>query len=79
MTEWFRMALDGTVIRRASQTAVLVGAVLIGINHGEAILRGEVTPGRLLKMGLTVLVPYMVSTSSSVGALRSRREPEAKR
>ena len=51
--------------------AVIVGAVLIGINHGDAILRGDVDSVRWLKMGLTVMVPYCVSTLSSVGALRA--------
>lgn len=56
--------------------AVVVGTILITINHADAILRGDVTTDRLLKMGLTVMVPYIVSTLSSVGALRSatRRE-----
>jgi len=50
---------------------MVVGAVLIAINHGDALLRGEVSAERWWKMGLTVLVPYTVSTLSSVGALRS--------
>jgi hypothetical protein len=51
---------------------VIVGAVLITINHGDALLRGEITSTRILKMGLTVLVPYVVSTLSSVEALRQK-------
>jgi hypothetical protein len=50
-----------------------VGAILIAINHGDALIRGQVSAGRLFQMGLTVLVPYMVSTLSSVEALRSKR------
>jgi len=49
---------------------MIVGAILIMINHGDAILRGEVSAGRTWRMGLTVLVPYAVSTLSSVGAMR---------
>lgn len=67
------LALSAPVVRRALKYAVVVGAVLIGINHGDALVHGEVGAGRLLKMGLTVLVPYMVSTLSSVEAIRSRR------
>jgi hypothetical protein len=43
---------------------------LIAINHGDAILAGTIDGNRLFKMALTVLVPYCVSTLSSVGALR---------
>ncbi len=67
---WLEIASSWTVVRRALGYAVVVGAILIAINHGDAILAGELSAGRLLKMGLTVLVPYFVSTSSSVGALR---------
>jgi hypothetical protein len=58
------------VVRRGIAYAIIVGAILITINHGDAIVRGDVDSTRLLKMGLTVLVPYVVSTLSSVGALR---------
>lgn len=64
------LALSGAVVRRAVKYAVIVGAILITINHGDALMHGEVGVGRLVKMGLTVLVPYMVSTLSSVEALR---------
>jgi len=50
-----------------------VGSVLVSINHGDAILRGDVGRGRLLRIALTVLVPYLVSTSSSVAAVRAMR------
>ncbi len=71
MPSWASLALRRSVVRRGLMYAVIVGAVLITINHGDAILRGDVGTGRLLKMGLTVMVPYIVSTLSSVGALRS--------
>ncbi len=70
MTQWLALATDRPVVVRALKYAVVVGAVLIAINHGDALLRGEVPVGRWLKMGLTVLVPYCVSTASSVGTLR---------
>ena len=68
-----RLAFEGAVVRRALAFAVVVGSVLVVINHGDAILTGEVGPGRWLKMGLTVLVPYVVSTLSSVMAMRGAR------
>src|SRR5215208_3774901 len=75
MSEWLRLAREPHVVRRALTYAVVVGSVLIAINNGDALLRGEVTPGRLLRMGLTVIVPYLVSTLSSVGAIRQARGP----
>lgn len=66
----WRLSLDGRIVRRALAFAVGVGAVLVAINHGDAILAGEVDGRRWLKIGLTVLVPYCVSTASSVLAAR---------
>ncbi len=70
MKESLRLALQPSTVKRALKYAVVVGLVLISINHGDAILQGGVTRARLFKMALTVLVPYVVSTLSSVGALR---------
>jgi hypothetical protein len=52
-----------------------VGPILIAINHADALARGEIDCLRAVKMGLTVLVPYAVSTLSSVQALRQGRGP----
>jgi len=73
------LALSPRVVRRALLYAVVVGAILIAINHGDALLSGTVSAARWWKMGLTVLVPYTVSTLSSVGALRSMTAPSATR
>lgn len=73
MSEWLQLALCPSVVRRALKYALFVGAILIGINHGGALLRGEVTAARLLQMALTLFVPYCVSTFSSIEALRTYR------
>jgi hypothetical protein len=51
---------------------VVVGTILIAINHGGALIRGDLDGEHVLQICLTLLVPYGVSTSSSVAALRSR-------
>ena len=71
MKEWWQLASSASVVRRALAYAVVVGLILIGINHGEALLRGDLDTNRALRMALTTLVPYLVSTLSSVGALRT--------
>jgi hypothetical protein len=72
MKETVRLALQPSVVRRALKYAFVVGLVLISINHGDAILKGQMSASRLFKMALTVMVPYVVSTLSSVGALKDR-------
>lgn len=73
MPEWLHIALEPRTVLRGIKFAVVVGAVLIAINHGDAILAGDIDGNRLLKMGLTVIVPYLVSTFSSVGATLQMR------
>jgi hypothetical protein len=73
MREWLRLASSPSVVRRALGYAVVVGAILIGINHGDALLRADIDAGRIVRMALTTLVPYLVSTFSSVGAIRAAR------
>ena len=72
MSTALQLATSPNVVRRALGYAVVVGAILIAINHADALARGEFDLIRGIKMGLTVLVPYTVSTLSSVQALRGR-------
>jgi hypothetical protein len=67
---WLRLAAHPATARRAFITALIVGTVLIAINDGPAILAGELNRARIIQMCLTVLVPYLVSTVSSVSTRR---------
>lgn len=71
MNIWLTSCLTKPVMKRASSTALIVGTILILINHGNSLLKGEVDLTRVLQMCLTVLVPYIVSTVSSVSTLMS--------
>lgn len=77
MKQALAVALQPSVVKRALKYALVVGAILIAINHGDAILRGDLPPARLFRMALTMLVPYVVSTLSSVGALREAGNKQA--
>ncbi|HXR46847.1 MAG TPA: nitrate/nitrite transporter NrtS [Candidatus Limnocylindrales bacterium] len=61
------------MVKRALKYALIVGFILIAINDSDAILSEQITRGVLLKMLLTVMVPYGVSTFSSVGVLLEMR------
>jgi hypothetical protein len=68
---WIRLAASARVARRGLAYALVVGPILIAINHGDAILEGGIALQRWWKMGLTFCVPYLVSTFSSVAAMRA--------
>ena len=69
VAEWCTLVCRVSVVKRGLKFALIVGVILITINHGDVILRGQLQPVHYIKMGLTVIVPYMVSVLSSVGAI----------
>ena len=77
LRSWLISALHPATVRRARLTSLIVGSVLVAINHGPAILSGGLTGERLFQIFLTYLVPYTVSTVSSVATRREIREASA--
>ncbi|GAB5469326.1 MAG: hypothetical protein Kilf2KO_23560 [Rhodospirillales bacterium] len=75
-TRFFTLAASPSVRLRALRIALIVGPVIGGINHGDKILVGAMAATDWLKFGLTFIVPYSVSTWSSVMALRERLRDE---
>lgn len=73
MPDWLQLCLSRPVRRRAVGVALVVGGILIAINHGDAILRGQIDQDQAVKMILTVCVPYLVSTYSSVSTVLQMR------
>ncbi len=71
--EWLRIAGSKPIVMRGCKYGLAVGSILIIINHGNAIADGTVDSTRLVQMLLTLLVPYCVSTASSVGAIIDHR------
>ena len=66
MTETLMLCFSKSVVRRAAISAVVVGSILILINHFEALVSGEMGYTRLMQIALTLVIPYVVSTVSSV-------------
>ncbi len=71
LKEFLQLCFSRSILKRAGITAFIVGTILIFINHGDAIVQGTVDLNRLLKMILTMFVPYLVSTISSVSTILS--------
>ena len=67
--KWLAIATRRQVVRRAVLIAIVVGSVLNLINHGDSLVNLEIDSTSILKMSLTFLVPYGVSTISSVAAM----------
>ena len=54
------------VVLTARRVALFVGTALALINHGPALLALEMSREQVLQIALTYLVPYAVSTYSSI-------------
>lgn len=74
MKHRLKIARQAAVVRTATRFALIVGPILIMINHGDTILAGEMTSTDWLKSALTMFVPYTVSTLSSISAYMSCQE-----
>lgn len=68
---WLSIAVRRDVVMRALRVAVVVGTVLVCINQGDILLRGDLSVGIAAKILLTYCVPYAVSTFANVQAIRS--------
>ena len=66
-----QLAGEPRVIRRALVTSVVVGTILAIVNHGGELLGLALPVEKLWPIALTYVVPYGVSTISSIGAIQS--------
>ncbi len=71
---WISDALRADVVHRSLRVAAVVGSLLVLINQGDRLIGGEMSTGGWLKVALTYLVPYAVSTYAAVGAIRGARD-----
>ena len=71
---FFALSTSGPVVVRAMKLSVIVGTILAVINHGPGIANASLSYGNVLQIAVTYLVPYCVSTYSSVRAIQAHRE-----
>lgn len=66
MNAFISASLRPEVVRTAFRIAIIVGTVLALINHGPAIFSLTLKMQNIAQILLSYLVPYSVSTYSSV-------------
>ena len=69
-----RLCFSGGIPRRSLIVAIIVGTILNLINQGYALL-GD-APINWIRLTLTFMVPYCVSTYGAVSALYARPMPD---
>ena len=66
--DFFQLSFGDGTPKKALMTALVVGTILITINHGDVILKGESI--NYFKILLTICVPFFVTTW---GAIHGKR------
>ncbi|MGI9221309.1 MAG: nitrate/nitrite transporter NrtS [Woeseiaceae bacterium] len=70
---WLQVATRQPVVARSLKVSMIVGTILVGINHGDALLGAGLSNEMMWKVPLTYMVPYAVSTYAAVDAILSQR------
>lgn len=70
INEFIKIALMKEVVFMALKMSLIIGSILALINYGDAIFEGTLTRENVCQIILTFLVPYSVSTYSSVKAIQ---------
>ena len=63
---WLAVAREPAIVGRALRVAAVVGTLLVAINYTDRLLAGSLGAFDWIKMGMTYLVPYGVSTYTAV-------------
>ncbi len=71
---WLAVALQPAILKRGVKVGLVVGTTLALINHGDKIFTMPLDGESLLKIGLTYLVPFGVSTWASVQTARATEQ-----
>ncbi|MBW4623740.1 MAG: nitrate/nitrite transporter NrtS [Cyanosarcina radialis HA8281-LM2] len=71
----FCLALvDPIMMPTAIKVALLVGSILFSINHGVAVVHGQMTRDRWISALLTYLIPYTVNIYGQFAADTRQRQ-----
>lgn len=64
--KWLVITFKRDILIRSTKIALVVGTILALLNHGDKIVNAQVSLTDIFKMTITYLVPFCVSTYSSV-------------
>jgi Ni/Fe-hydrogenase subunit HybB-like protein len=70
---YFRALLSPQFAPTGIRVALVVGTILLIINHGYAMVSGSMTSDRWLAASLTYLVPYLVNVHGQYSSYRRQQ------
>ena len=69
MRRTLALVSEPSIVKRGLKYSIVVGTVLVIINHSDRILNGTISTNQWWQIVLTYAVPYIVSSLSSVQAI----------
>ena len=75
MYSFLNIALREDIRIRALKVSLGVGSILALINHGNSFFNGELELLNFFQIIATFLAPYLVSTYSSINAIKYQENP----
>ncbi|MFP4132871.1 MAG: nitrate/nitrite transporter NrtS [Halothece sp.] len=75
MIEFAKALVNPKLAPCALRVALIVGTLVFAINHGSALVRGEMTRTRWISAALTYLVPYTVNIHGQLAS--KKRDPKS--
>lgn len=73
MHRWISLALQRTVLIRSAKVGLVVGTFPALINYADRVLTRKMETLDWMKLSLTYIVPYLVSTYASVADVLAKR------
>ncbi|MEZ8017834.1 nitrate/nitrite transporter NrtS [Vibrio splendidus] len=75
LAQFIKTAGEPTILKRSLKVSLIVGTILMFINHGDKLLSSNIDATLIIKILMTYCVPFSVSTQASVSAtLQSRKK-----
>ena len=76
LKQYLELAVKPSIVKRGLTFSLIVGTILVLINHADTLFYGEMNAVLIRKIVLTYAVPYIVSSLSSVQALGQQQAAE---
>ncbi|WP_159737098.1 nitrate/nitrite transporter NrtS [Vibrio atypicus] len=77
LAQFFKTAAEPAILKRSIKVSLIVGTILMFINHGDKLLGGGLDSTVIIKILMTYCVPFCVSTQASVSATLQARKKVA--
>ncbi|WP_159653089.1 nitrate/nitrite transporter NrtS [Vibrio atypicus] len=77
LAQFFKTAAEPAILKRSIKVSMIVGTILMFINHGDKLLGSGLDSTVIIKILMTYCVPFCVSTQASVSATLQARKKVA--